>query len=149
MGINTTTFNGRLGADAEGQDVKNDGYLSTFSLANSRKFKDRDGDTQEETVWLRCAWFGNGAKALNQYLTKGRDITVRGRLTENTWNDKETGEKRSRIELRVEELDLHGDGNGGGDKAAGSPAAKKSTASKRAAAAANVGGDDEKMPWED
>jgi single-strand DNA-binding protein len=71
---------GNLGGDPEMRYLPNGTAVTNFSLATNRKWKGSDGQMQEETVWWRISVFGSQAEACNQYLSKGRQVLVEGRM---------------------------------------------------------------------
>jgi single-strand DNA-binding protein len=75
------TLVGRLGGDPEMRYLADGKPVTNFSLATNRKWSDRQsGDQREETIWWRVSVFGNQAEACNQYLSKGRQVLVEGRM---------------------------------------------------------------------
>ena len=71
---------GNLGGDPEMRYLPNGTAVTNFSLATNRKWKGSDGQMQEETIWWRISVFGAQAEACNQYLSKGRQVLVEGRM---------------------------------------------------------------------
>ncbi len=89
--------------------------LCKFGIATNRKWKDRDGNPQEEVCYVDCTLFGRGGEVFNQYMSKGRPVLVEGRLQFQQWSTAE-GEKRSKHEVIVENFTFLG-GRGGEDAA--------------------------------
>ncbi len=90
--------------------------MANFSLATSRRYKDRDGNRKDETEWHNIVCFGKSAEIAGQYLTKGKMIFVEGRIQTRSWEDKE-GKKQYRTEIICENFQMlgsKGDGSGGG-----------------------------------
>ena len=81
---------GNLGNDPEITEIREDYHVTNFSLATNRKWKNRDGEQQTETVWFRVSVFGGQAIPCEKYLSKGRQVMVEGRLKV----DPETGGPR-------------------------------------------------------
>ena len=81
---------GNLGRDPEMRYTPSGQAVTNFSVATSRRWNSNDGQQQEETVWFRVSTWGKLAEICNQYLAKGRQVMVEGRLTV----DRETGEPR-------------------------------------------------------
>jgi len=92
MNVNNVTVAGRLGKDPELKSTQTGLSVCNFSVATNRKWK-KDGVDNEETEWHNIVAFGKTAETIAQYLTKGREIYVEGRLHTNKWETKE-GEKR-------------------------------------------------------
>ena len=87
-GVNKVILVGNLGRDPESREV-GDSTVCNFSIATTRAYKKKDGEKVEETEWHRIAVWGPQAKACAQYLTKGRQVYVEGRLQTRKYEDKE------------------------------------------------------------
>ncbi len=81
---------GNLGGDPEMRFTQTGTAVTNFSLATNRKWTGNDGETHEETTWIRVSTWGKLAEVCNQYLTKGKQVLVEGRLN----SDPETGGPR-------------------------------------------------------
>jgi len=79
--------------------------VASTGLAVNRRFKDRDGNLQEETLFIDITIFGRTAEIANQYLKKGRRVLVEGRLRFEQWSD-QLGNKRSKHSVVVESLQM-------------------------------------------
>ena len=117
--VNKVILIGNLGRDPELRSTQSGQPVANFSLATNRKWKDRDGNRQEQTEWHDIVCWGRQAEVANQYLSKGRQIYVEGRLQTRSWDDKQTGEKKYRTEVICENFQMLGsrgdfDGGGGG-----------------------------------
>jgi single-strand DNA-binding protein len=115
--VNKVILIGNLGRDPEMRSTQGGQPIASFSVATSRKFKDRDGNRQEQTEWHNIVCFGRQAEIAGQYLTKGKKIYVEGRLQTRSWDDKETGKKQYKTEIvcdNFQMLDSRGEGGGGG-----------------------------------
>ncbi len=86
--------------------------MCKFGLATNRKWKDRDGNLQEEVCFVDCTLFGRGAETFNQYMAKGRGVLVEGRLQYDQWTTPE-GDKRSKHVVVVETFTFVGGRDGG------------------------------------
>ncbi len=84
------TIIGNLGQDPELRFTPTGQAVTNFSVATSRKWTDSNGEKQEETVWFRVSAWGKMGEAIAQYMSKGRQVFVKGRMTV----DKETGGPR-------------------------------------------------------
>ena len=85
---------GRLGADPEVRDTKTGGRFATFSLATSERWKDKSGDQQERTEWNRVVVFQEGLiPVIEQYVTKGSNVFIEGKLQTRKYEDKDGVEK--------------------------------------------------------
>ena len=91
--MNKVVLFGRLGRDPEVRATADNGKVCNLSLATTERFKDRAGEWQEATEWHRVVAFGRTAETCEQYLAKGREILVEGRLRTRDWED-QAGTKR-------------------------------------------------------
>ncbi len=104
--LNCVQLIGRLGQDPEVQYNDRGTARTTFSVATSRRWTDADGQEQTETEWSRCTAWGKLAEIGAQYLHKGSRVYVAGRLHISRWEDAQTGEQRSSVEIVVDDLIL-------------------------------------------
>ena len=81
------------------------------------KYRTRDGEDREETTFVDCEAWGRTAEVMNQYLSKGRPVFVEGRLKFDQWEDRETGKKRSKLKVVVENFQFVDSAGGGGNRA--------------------------------
>ena len=128
QGFNKVTLMGNLTRDVEMRTTPSGQSVANFSLAVSRSWKGQDGQTQEQTSFINCVAWGKAGEIIAQYVKKGDALLVSGRLDQRSWDDKESGQKRSTIEVNVEDFNFVG-GNRGGDNAsapASSPSSSKS-----------------------
>lgn len=110
--VNKAILVGNLGRDAEMRFTAGGTPVATVSLATTEKFTDRDGQKREDTQWHRIVIWGKTAESLHEYLTKGKQIYVEGRLQTRQWDDKD-GNKRYTTEIRGDKVVLLGGGGGG------------------------------------
>lgn len=102
---------GRLTRDVEIRHMGNNTAVANFGMAVNRKQKERD----DEVLYIDCTAFGRTAEVASQYLGKGDPVHVDGRLTLDQWDDKKTGERKTRHKVVVDSLQLMG-GTGGKPK---------------------------------
>ena len=114
---------GNLGRDPEVRSLSSGQPVANFSLATSRKWRDRDGNQQEQTEWHNIVCFGRLAEIAGQYLTKGKQVFVEGRIQTRSWDDRNTGEKKYRTEIVADNFQMLGGpgGGGGGGRGGGYP----------------------------
>lgn len=112
--LNKVMLIGNLGRDPEMRALPSGEQVANFSIATTRKWKDRSGQKQEETEWHNIAVFGRTAEACGQYLTKGKKVYVEGRIRTRSWDDKTTGEKKYRTEVVAESVQFLSPSEGGG-----------------------------------
>jgi single-strand DNA-binding protein len=86
--------------------------VATLNLATTEVWNDKSGQRQEKTEWHRIVLWGKQAESLQEYLTKGKQIYVEGRLQTRQWDDKD-GNKRYTTEIKADRVTLLGGGGGG------------------------------------
>ena len=116
-GFNKVVLMGNLTRDPETRTTTGGQTVTNFSLAVNRTWRGADGQTQEAVSYIDCVAWGKPGEIIAQYLGKGRAVLVSGRLDQRSWDDKETGAKRSKIEVVVEDFNFVDSGQGGGDGA--------------------------------
>lgn len=121
--MNRATLIGNLGRDAELRYTPGGAAVATFSIATSERWKGKDGTQQEKTEWHRCVLWGKAAEALSEYLTKGKQVAVEGRIETRKWTDKDGNDKYS-TEIRVDRVILLG-GSGNGSSSSSAPRAQQ------------------------
>ena len=105
--LNKVLLGGNLTRDPETKFLANENCVANFGLATNRKYK-KDGETVEEVTFLDCEAWGRTAELIGQYLTKGSACFIEGRLKLDQWDDKTTGEKRSKIKIVVDSVQFIG-----------------------------------------
>lgn len=111
--VNKAILVGNLGRDAEMRFTAGGTPVATVSLATTEKFNDRDGNKKEDTQWHRVVIWGKTAESLHEYLTKGKQIYVEGKIQTREWTDKE-GKPAKTTEIRADRVVLLGGGGSGG-----------------------------------
>jgi single-strand DNA-binding protein len=111
--VNKVILVGNLGRDAEMRYTPGGAAVATLNLATTEVWNDKAGQKQEKTEWHRIVLWGKMAESLKDYLIKGKQIYVEGRLQTRQWDDKE-GVKRYTTEIRGDRIVLLGGGGGGG-----------------------------------
>ena len=109
--VNKVILVGNLGRDAELRYTPGGAAVATLNLATTEVWNDKAGQRQEKTEWHRVVLWGKTAESLNEYLTKGKQIYVEGRLQTRQWDDKD-GNKRYTTEIRGDRIVLLGRGRG-------------------------------------
>lgn len=119
--INQVILLGRLTRDPEARTTSTGKTVVSFSLAVDRGGQDDSADFFDITAWEKLG------ELVSQYLSKGRRVLVQGRLRQDSWDDKETGKKRSRVEVTATDVTfLDGPaGDGGGNASAAAPTQNK------------------------
>jgi single-strand DNA-binding protein len=111
--VNKVILVGNLGRDAELRYTPGGSPVATINMATTEIWNDKAGQRQEKTEWHRVVLWGKTAESLSEYLTKGKQIYVEGRLQTRQWDDKD-GNKRYTTEIRGDRIVLLGGGGGGG-----------------------------------
>lgn len=111
--VNKAILVGNLGRDAEIRFTAGGTAVATVSLATTERFTDRDGQKREETEWHRVVIWGKTAESLQEYLTKGKQIYVEGRIQTREWTNKEQ-QKQKTTEIKADRVVLLSSGPGGG-----------------------------------
>lgn len=109
-GFNKVILMGNLTRDPETRTTPNGQSVTNFSLAVNRTWRDGNGEQQEAVSYIDCVAWGKPGEIIAQYLQKGRAVLVSGRLDQRSWDDKDSGQKRSKIEVVVEDFNFVGDG---------------------------------------
>ena len=110
--VNKVILVGNLGRDAELRYTPGGAAVATINMATTEVWNDKGGQRQEKTEWHRVVLWGKSAESLAEYLTKGKQIYVEGRLQTRQWDDKD-GNKRYTTEIRGDRIVLLGGGGGG------------------------------------
>lgn len=114
-GVNKVILVGRLGADPEVRYTSGGTAVAKFNLATSETYKDKEGGKQEKTEWHRVVAFGKLGEICGEYLSKGKQVYVEGKLQTNSWEDKD-GNKRYTTEVNIANMVMLGSGEGGAPK---------------------------------
>ena len=114
-GFNKVILMGNLTRDPETRTTPSGRTVTNFSLAVNRTWKGSDGQQQESVGFFNCVAWAKTGEIIAQYLTKGRPVLVSGRLDQRSWEDKESGGKRSAVEIIVEDFNFVDSGGGNSD----------------------------------
>ena len=115
--VNKVILIGNLGRDPETRYMPDGGAITNISVATTDVWKDKNGEKQEKTEWHRVAFFGKLAEIAGEYLKKGSQVYVEGRLQTRKWQDKEGVDKYT-TEVVADRMQMLGSrqGMGGGDR---------------------------------
>lgn len=114
--INLVVLSGNLGKDVEVKYTSGGKAVAKFSIAVNSSTKDSSGDWIEKTDWFSVTAWDKLAELAQEYLKKGSKVSVQGRLSVSSWDDKQTGEKKYRTEIVASDiifLDSKGDSKSG------------------------------------
>lgn len=156
MSFNKVILMGNLTRDPEVRTLPSGNAVARLGLAVNRTYNDKDGNRKEEVTFVDVDAFGKQAEVIGKFFTKGKPILVEGRLKLDQWEDKTSGEKKSRLGVVLEGFSFVGGKNdGGGDASGGSsyddaprrqapaPAPRRESAPRREAPPpADIGDDD-------
>jgi single-strand DNA-binding protein len=142
--VNKVILIGNLGKDPEMRYTPQGTAVAKFTLATNERYKDKEGNWQDRTEWHNLVAFARTAEIIGEYLKKGRTCYVEGSLRTSSWDDKESGQKKYRTEVIVNDLVLLG-GQGQGQGARdhdeeGAPARSRSASASQAPAHDDAGG---------
>jgi single-strand DNA-binding protein len=142
--FNKVILLGNLTRDIEVRFTQGGLAIAKFGLAVNRRATSKDGETKETTCFVDVTAFGKQAEILEKYVSKGSPLFMEGRLEFSTWEDKNGGGKRSKLEVILENFQFIGGGqqSGGGGGGGGGGAKAKGASSRSDAASENVDYDD-------
>ena len=124
--INKVILVGRLGKDPETKSTPGGTTVAKFTMATDEKFTDKSGEKQERTEWHNIVAWARLGEICGQYLRKGSLVYIEGSIRTDSWEDKESGQKRYRTEIIAREmkmLDRKRDSEEGGGYGSRRPAA--------------------------
>ena len=116
--VNKVILVGNLGRDAEVRYTPGGAAVARFSIATTEVWNDKSGQRQERTEWHNIDLWGKQAESLSEYLVKGKQVYVEGRLQTDEYTDKE-GQKKKSTKVRCERVVLLGGGGRGSGSAGG------------------------------
>lgn len=105
-GFSKAIITGNLTRDPELRNTPNGASVCSFSVAVNRVFRDSSGKQQEDVSFIDCSAWGKLGEMISQYAKKGTGVLVSGRLDQRSWEDKTSGQKRSRVEVVVEDFNF-------------------------------------------
>lgn len=132
--FNKVILVGNLTRDPELRYTPKGTAIARIGIAVNRTWTSETGEKKEETTFVDVDAFGKQAEVLAQYLRKGRPLLVEGRLRYDTWDDKQTGQKRSKLSVVLESFSFLDSGSRAAEGGAPPPAATKTAAAPAAAA---------------
>jgi single-strand DNA-binding protein len=126
--LNRVLLIGNLTRDPEVRYTPKGTAVAEIGLAINRTYSGEDGEKKEETTFVDVTIWARQAEIAGQYLKKGRQVFIEGRLQLDTWDDKQTGQKRSRLRVVSENLQFIGSRPEGESSSTGAPPRRPSTA---------------------
>jgi single stranded DNA-binding protein (ssb) len=124
--LNKVMLIGNVTRDPEVKYTPKGTAVAEVGLAINRVYTPEGGERREETTFVDITFWGRQAEIVGEYARKGRPIYVEGRLQLDTWDDKQTGQKRSRLRVVGEQLQLLGSRQDGGGRDSGEGDAPRS-----------------------
>src|ERR1700756_5352407 len=115
--VNKVILLGNVGKDPEMRSTPGGTLVANFTLATSDRQKDQQGNYQERTEWHNLVAFQRTAEIVRDYVKKGSQLYIEGKIQTRSWDDKESGQKKYRTEILVNDLQLlggRGEGAGSG-----------------------------------
>ena len=113
--FNQCTVIGNLTRDVEVRYIANGSAVANVSIAINEKYTTKSGEKREDVLFLECTLWGKTAEIAGEYLSKGKPVLFSGKLKQESWDDKTTGQKRSKIVLNVDTMQFLGGPSGGQD----------------------------------
>jgi single-strand DNA-binding protein len=153
-GVNKVFLLGNVGKDPEIRTTPNGMTVASFSLATADRAKDAQGNWTDKTEWHNLVAFQRTAEIVRDYVKKGTQVFVEGKIQTRSWDDKESGQKKYRTEILINELSLLGGGSGrseGSSSSTGGYTSSRSSSTSSPSAPANDYADqgitDEDIPF--
>ena len=154
-GVNKVFLLGNVGKDPEIRTTAGGMTVASFSLATADRAKDQQGNWADKTEWHNLVCFQRTAEIVRDYVKKGTQIFVEGKIQTRSWDDKTSGEKKYKTEILVNDLSLLGGGGGargeGGGTTGGYSSSRAASPASSASAPSNDYADqgitDEDIPF--
>jgi single-strand DNA-binding protein len=128
-GVNKVFLLGNVGKDPEVRTTANGMSVASFSLATADRAKDSSGTWVDKPEWHNLVCFDKLAETAKNYVKKGSSLFVEGKITNRSWDDKETGQKKYRTEIIVNDFTFVGSKSEGGSSSGGYSGTKSSAPS--------------------
>jgi single-strand DNA-binding protein len=147
-GVNKAFLLGHVGKDPEIRSTNGGSIVASFSFATADREKDGQGNWQDKTEWHNLVAFSRTAEIVRDYVRKGSQLLIEGKIQTRSWNHRNSGEKKYRTEIFVYDLTLlngrseQQNRNGNGHSRAGTGCARASTAPREKYADQGISDDD-------
>ncbi len=128
-GVNKVFLLGNVGKDPEIRSTAGGMTVASFSLATADRAKDAQGNWADKTEWHNIVCFQRTAEVVRDYVKKGSQILIEGKIQTRSWDDKASGEKKYKTEILCNELTLLGGKGGGAEGGSGGSYSKSSASS--------------------
>lgn len=146
-GFSKAIIAGNVTRDPEMRATPSGAQACNFTIAVNRVFRGSDGGQQEQTSFIDCVAWGKSGETIAQYVKKGSALIVSGRIEQRSWEDKTSGQRRSRVEIVVDDFSFVGGGDGSGSSRSSGGSSRPSAAKASAPAEDDFTPDD--MPEDD
>ena len=146
-GFSKAIVAGNVTRDPEMRATPSGAQACNFTIAVNRVFRGSDGNQQEQTSFIDCVAWGRAGETISQYIKKGSALIVSGRIEQRSWEDKTSGQRRSRTEIIVEDFSFVGGGDGAGASRGSSRASDTKAAEEPVDMGDDIAPDD--MPEDD
>jgi len=150
-GVNKVFLLGNVGKDPEIRTTTGGMTVASFSLATADRAKDAQGNWADKTEWHNLVAFQRTAEIVRDYVKKGTQVFVEGKIQTRSWDDKESGQKKYRTEILINELSLLGgrgaEGGGSSERSSGGYSSRPAAAPPSAPDYADQGITDEDIPF--
>ena len=120
MGVNKVILVGNLGANPEMRFTQGGQAVANLRIATTERWTDKNGQKQEATEWHRVVVWGKQAEIMGQYLTKGRQVYIEGKIRTRQWQDQQ-GQKRYSTEVVAQNIQMLGSRDGASGAGGGAP----------------------------
>jgi single-strand DNA-binding protein len=152
--VNKCIFIGNLGRDPEIRYMPSGDAVANFSIACTENFKDKSGEKQEKTEWVRISMFGKLAEIAGEYLKKGSSVYIEGRMQTRKWTNKE-GQEQYTTEIVADRMQMLGGRAGSNSfevvdrdsEGSAPPPRQQEPASARPASRGNINDIDDDIPF--
>ena len=114
MSINKVMITGNLTRDAELRTTQGGMAILSLGVAVNDRRRNQNGEWEDYANFVDCTMFGRRAEAVAQYLTKGTKVAIEGRLHYSSWEDRNGGGRRSKLDVTIDEIEFMSSRNGGG-----------------------------------
>lgn len=145
--LNKVMLIGNLTRDPELRYTPKGTAVAEIGMAINRVRTNDQGQRQEDTTFVDVTLWGRQAELAQQYLTKGRPVYIEGRLQMDTWEDKNSGQKRSKLKVVGENMQFLGGGGGGGRPSGGGSQQAAAPSQGGSPAPADPGEPDDDIPF--
>lgn len=126
--LNKVFLMGNLTRDPELRHTPSNQAVANIGLAINRRYRTAGGESREETTFVDCEAWGRTAETMSQYLQKGRPVFIEGRLKLDTWQDRDSGQNRSKLKVVIDNFQfIDSRGGDGPSPSSGQPSGARAS----------------------